>query len=99
MPACPSAEQIARYQRVGCLFPVDCLVPDGIRHYRGYLEPFEREQGDVLRGDEYENVDLKPRPARECDPASCAVHAAVVERSCVPNNLLTVRRRSDDAGI
>jgi hypothetical protein len=61
MPACPSAEQIARYQRDGRLFPIDCLTPDEVRHYRGCLEAFEREQGDALGRDEYGNFDLEPR--------------------------------------
>ena len=45
MPACPSAEQIARYQRDSCLFPLDCLPADEVDHYRGCPEAFEREQG------------------------------------------------------
>ena len=99
MPACPSAEQIARYQRDGCLFPIDCLTPDEVRHYRGCLEAFEREQGDAFGRDEYGNFDLEPRPACDFDPASRAAHAAVVERSFDSNKLLTVRRRSGNVGI
>ena len=93
MPACPPAEQIARYQRVGC------LMPDEAPDYRDYREAFEREQGDAAGGDEHENFDLEPPPAREFDPASRAVHAAAVERFFESNNLLMVRRQSGDAGI
>ena len=99
MPACPSAEQIARYQRDGCLFPIDRLTPDEVGHYRGCLEAFEREHGDAFGRDEYGNFDLEPRPACDFDPASRAVHAAVVERSFDSNKLLTVRRRSGNVGI
>ena len=49
MPASLSAAQIAQYQRDGFLFPVDCLTPQEVRHFRGRLEDFEREQGDILR--------------------------------------------------
>ena len=48
MPASLSAEQIARYQRDGYLFPIDCLAPDEVRHYRGCLQAFERQQGDTF---------------------------------------------------
>ena len=99
MPARPPAEQIARYQRVGCLLPVDCLMPDEVRHYRAYLEAFEREQTDAFGRDEYGNFDLEPRPAREIDPVSRAVRTAAVEQSFDSNNLLTVQRRSGDVGI
>ena len=99
MPAYPPTDHIARYQRVGCLFPVDCLMPDEVRHYRGYLEAFERERGDAFGRDEYGNFCLEPRPAYEFDPAARAVHAALVERSFDSNNLLTVGRRSGDVGI
>ena len=68
MPTCPSAEQIARYQRDGCLLPIDCLTPDEVRHYRGCLESFEREQGDAFGKDEYGNFDLEPRPTWDFDP-------------------------------
>jgi hypothetical protein len=44
MPTCRSAEQIAGCQRDGCPFPIECLTPMGVRHYRGGLEAFEREQ-------------------------------------------------------
>lgn len=99
MPACPSAEKIARYQRAGCLFPVDCLMPDEVHQYRGYLEAFARDQGDAFGGYECGNFDLEPRPAREFDPAPRAAHAALVRRSLDSNNPLTVRRRSGDVGI
>ena len=48
MPASLSSEQIAQYQRDGFLFPVDCLTPEEVRHYRNRLEDFEREQGDTF---------------------------------------------------
>jgi hypothetical protein len=43
-----SADQIDQYQRDGFVFPVDCLTPEEVRHYRGQLEAFEREQGDTF---------------------------------------------------
>jgi non-haem Fe2+, alpha-ketoglutarate-dependent halogenase len=43
-----SAEQVAQYRRVGFLFPVDCLTPDEVCHYRTCLETFERDQGDTF---------------------------------------------------
>lgn len=48
MPASLSPQQIARYRQDGFLFPVDCLTPEEVRHYRGCLEDFEREQGDTF---------------------------------------------------
>lgn len=48
MPASLSARQIAQYQHDGFLFPIDCLTPEEVRHYRGCLENFEREQGDTF---------------------------------------------------
>jgi len=48
MPASLSPMQVAQYQRDGFLFPVDCLTPDEVRHFRGRLEAFEREQGDTF---------------------------------------------------
>jgi hypothetical protein len=48
MPASLSPAQVAQYQREGYLFPIDCLTPDEVRHYRGSLEGFEREQGDTF---------------------------------------------------
>ena len=48
MPASLSAEQIAQYRRDGFLFPVDCLTPEEVHHYRTCLETFEREQGDTF---------------------------------------------------
>jgi hypothetical protein len=74
-------------------------MPDGVRHYHGCLKAFEREQRDAFGGDEYGNFDLEPRPDCEFDPASRAMHAAVVQRSFDSNNSLTVPRRSGDAGI
>ena len=99
MPACPSAEQIARYQRDSCLFPIDCLPADEVGHYRGCLEAFEREQGDAFGRDEYGNFDLEPRPTWDFDPASRAAHAAMVERSFDSNKPLTARWRSGNVGI
>jgi hypothetical protein len=99
MPACPSAEQIARCQRDGCLFPIDCLTPDEVRHSRGCLEAFEREQGDAFGRDGYGNFDLEPRTTWDFDPASRAAHAAMVERSFDSNKLLTVRWRSGNVAI
>ena len=99
MPACPSAEQIARYQRGVCLFRIHCLTPDEVRHYRGCLEAFEPEQGDAFGRDGYGNFDLEPRQACDCDPAMRAARAAVVERSFDSNKLLTVRWRSGNVGI
>ena len=43
-----SAAQVAQYQRDGFLFPIDCLTPEEVRHYRARLEDFEREQGDTF---------------------------------------------------
>ena len=69
MPACRSAEQNAQYQRDGWLFPIDCLTPDEVGHYRGCLEAFERDQGDAFCRDEYGNFDLEPgRPATLIPP-------------------------------
>jgi len=48
MPGSLSPDQIAQYQRDGFVFPVDCLTADEVRHYRGELEAFEREQGDTF---------------------------------------------------
>ena len=48
MTATLSPEQCAQYQRDGYLFPIDCLTPDEVRHYRTQLEAFEREQGDTF---------------------------------------------------
>ena len=48
MPSSLSPEQVARYQQDGYLFPVDCLTPQEVRHYRAKLEAFEREQGDTF---------------------------------------------------
>ena len=68
MPACPSAEQIARYQRDSCLFLIDCLPADEIDHYRGCLEAFEPEQGDAFGRDGYGNFDLEPQQACTVTP-------------------------------
>lgn len=48
MPASLSPEQIAQYQHDGYLFPVDCLTPDEVRHFRSRLEEFEQAQGDTF---------------------------------------------------
>ena len=48
MPASLSPMQVAQYQRDGFLFPVDCLTPQEVCHFRGQLEAFERAQGDTL---------------------------------------------------
>jgi ectoine hydroxylase-related dioxygenase (phytanoyl-CoA dioxygenase family) len=48
MPASLSPAQVAQYQRDGYVFPVDCLTPEEVRHYRGCLEAFERAQGDTF---------------------------------------------------
>ena len=48
MAASLSADQVASYQRDGCVFPVDCLTPEEVRHFRSRLEEFEREQGDTF---------------------------------------------------
>ena len=48
MTATLSPEQCAQYQRDGYLFPIDCLTPEEVRHYRTQLEDFEREQGDTF---------------------------------------------------
>ncbi|MSO99951.1 MAG: phytanoyl-CoA dioxygenase family protein [Acetobacteraceae bacterium] len=48
MSASLSPQQVAQYRRDGCLFPIDCLTPGEVRHYRGRLEKFEREQGATL---------------------------------------------------
>ena len=100
MPACPFGEQIALYhQRDGGLFPIDRPTPDEVGHYRGCVEAFKREQGDAFGRDEY-GIDLEPRaPASDFDPASRAIHAAGVERSFGSSKLLTVWRRSGNAGI
>ena len=99
MAACPSAEPIARYRPVGGLSRVDCPMPDQVRDNRGYLETLGREQGDAFGGDKNGNFDHEPRPSRDFHPAFSAVSAAVVVRSFGSNNLLTLRRRSGDAGI
>ncbi len=48
MNASLSLEQIEQYRRDGYLFPIDCLTPEEVRHYRGRLEAFEQEQGDTF---------------------------------------------------
>jgi hypothetical protein len=48
MPGSLSPSQVAQYQRDGFLFPIDCLTADEVRHFRGRLEAFEREQGDTF---------------------------------------------------
>jgi hypothetical protein len=48
MTASLSPLQIARYQRDGFLFPIDCLTSEEVRHFRGRLEAFEHEQGDTF---------------------------------------------------
>ena len=48
MTATLSPEQYAQYQRDGYLFPIDCLTPEEVRHYRTRLEDFERAQGDTF---------------------------------------------------
>jgi hypothetical protein len=48
MPASLSYAQVAQYQRDGFFFPVDCLTPGEVSHYRGRLEEFERAQGDTF---------------------------------------------------
>ena len=48
MIATLSPEQIAQYRRDGYLYPVECLSPEEVRHYRACLEDFEREQGDTF---------------------------------------------------
>jgi len=40
--------QVEKYNRDGFVFPVDCLTAEEVRHYRGALEAFEREQGDTF---------------------------------------------------
>ena len=41
-------ERVASYRRDGFLFPVDALTPGEVRHFRGRLEEFERQQGDTF---------------------------------------------------
>ena len=48
MPASLSTEKVEQYARDGYFFPVDCLAPDEVAHYRDCLEAFEREQGDTF---------------------------------------------------
>jgi len=48
MPASLSAMQVAQYHRDGFFFPVDCLTPEEVKHFRGKLEAFEQQQGDTL---------------------------------------------------
>ena len=48
MPANLSSDAVAQYQRDGFYFPVACLTPEEVRHYRGRLEAFEREQGGTF---------------------------------------------------
>ena len=43
-----SPQQTEQYRRDGYLFPVECLTPDEVAHYRGCLEAFEAEQGDTF---------------------------------------------------
>lgn len=43
-----SPQQFEQYQRDGYLFPVDCLSPEEIAHYRGRLEAFEAQQGGTF---------------------------------------------------
>lgn len=43
-----SEDRVAQYRRDGFLFPVACLTPEEVAHYRGCLEAFEREQGDTF---------------------------------------------------
>ncbi len=48
MPASLSLSQIAQYHHDGFLFPIDCLTPAEVQHYRARLEAFEHEQGDTF---------------------------------------------------
>ena len=48
MPTGLSPAQVEQYHRDGFIFPVDCLTPGDVRHYRTCLEDFEREQGGTL---------------------------------------------------
>jgi non-heme Fe2+,alpha-ketoglutarate-dependent halogenase len=48
MSAGLTGSQIARYQREGFLFPVDCLTGEEVRYFRGRLEAFERGQGGTF---------------------------------------------------
>ena len=48
MLASLSAMQVAQYRRDGFFYPVDCLTAEEVRHFRGRLEAFEREQGDTF---------------------------------------------------
>ena len=43
-----SAQQVEQYHRNGYLFPIDCLMPAEVAHYRGKLEAFEAAQGDTF---------------------------------------------------
>lgn len=43
-----SPQQIEQYHRDGYLFPIDCLTPEEVAHYRGELETFEAAQGDTF---------------------------------------------------
>ena len=43
-----SPQQTEQYRRDGYLFPLDCLTPREVAHYRGSLEEFEAEQGDTF---------------------------------------------------
>jgi non-heme Fe2+,alpha-ketoglutarate-dependent halogenase len=43
-----SPQQTEQYHRDGYLFPVDCLTPEEVAHYRGKLEAFEAAQGDTF---------------------------------------------------
>jgi hypothetical protein len=99
MAARPSAEQYARYPRDGCLFPVDCLTPDEVRHYLGGLEPFEHEQRHAFCRHEHGNFDPEPPTDCEFEPASRAVDTTAVKRTFDTNSPLAAPWRSGDVGI
>ncbi|MSO90525.1 MAG: phytanoyl-CoA dioxygenase family protein [Acetobacteraceae bacterium] len=48
MSASLSHDAVTQYQRDGYFFPMDCLTPAEVRHYRGCLETFEAAQGDTF---------------------------------------------------
>ncbi|MFL5255328.1 MAG: hypothetical protein ACJ8AI_21025 [Rhodopila sp.] len=43
-----SPQQVTQYHRDGYIFPIDCLTPREVSHYRDRLEAFEASQGDTL---------------------------------------------------
>jgi non-haem Fe2+, alpha-ketoglutarate-dependent halogenase len=51
MPKILSPEQIAQFERDGCVFPIRVMSEEDAARLRARLEEFERRTGGPLRGD------------------------------------------------